>query len=206
MTDATPNPVSDLVPLRRAYVARCMAPTITHVAPEIFRLRYFTKCMDCAFCGDWCCSFGVDIDVENVARIVAYKPELEARIGIPADLWFTDELESHPEYPGGACRRTNTIAGKCVFHRRGGRGCHLHAFALEKGLDYHDLKPMLSTLFPLTFDDGVLDLMEEVEDRSLVCLGEGPTLYRGVRGELAYYFGSEFVGELDEIEAAHLCA
>jgi hypothetical protein len=79
----------------------------------------------------------------------------------------------------------------------------LHAFALEKGLDYHDLKPVLSTLFPLTFDDGVLHVMDEVEDRTLVCLGQGPTLYRGVRAELEYYFGPSFVEELDAIEAAH---
>lgn len=90
-----------------------------------------------------------------------------------------------------------------MFLNRRDRGCQLHAFALEKGLDYHDLKPVLSTLFPLTFDDGVLHVMDEVEDRSLVCLGSGPTLYRGVRAELAYYFGAALVAELDEIEAAH---
>lgn len=198
---ARPEPA--VVDLSRPYTARYGAPSIAQVVVDIFQLRYFTKCMSCTFCGDWCCSYGVDIDVENVARVMEHKAELEARLKVPSSEWFTGEREEHPDYPGGACLRTNTIDGKCVFLNRRDRGCQLHAFALEKGLDYHDLKPVLSTLFPLTFDDGVLHVMDEVEDRSLVCLGSGPTLYRGVRAELAYYFGAALVAELDEIEAAH---
>ena len=33
----------------------------------------------------------------------------------------------------------------------------IHRFCLEEGLDYHTLKPMVSILFPLTFEHGVLD-------------------------------------------------
>ena len=202
---AQPTPPSPLVvDLRRTYVARYGAPLISQVAVDIFQLRYFTKCMSCTFCNDWCCTHGVDIDVENVQRVLQHTSELEARLNIPAADWFTNEPpDKHPDYPGGACMRTNTRDGKCVFLNRQSRGCQLHAFAVEKGLDYHDLKPMLSTLFPLTFDDGALHVMDEVDDRSLVCLGQGPTLYRGVRPELEYYFGPSFVEELDEIEAAH---
>jgi hypothetical protein len=193
-----------IVDLRRSYTSRQGAPTISQVAVDVFQLRYFTKCMSCTFCNDWCCSHGVDIDLENVRRVLAHKTELEARLNLPVAQWFTDEPpDEHPDYPGGACLRTNTRDGKCVFLNRQARGCHLHAFALEKGIDYHELKPVLSTLFPLTFDEGVLHVMDEVEDRELVCLGAGPTLYRGVRAELAYYFGPEFVEELDEIEAAY---
>lgn len=200
---APPSPTL-IVDLRRTYTARYGAPLISQVAVDIFQLRYFTHCMSCTFCGDWCCSHGVDIDVENVARVLKHKDELEARLKVPASEWFVDEPpDEHPDYPGGACMRTNTRDGKCVFLNRQDRGCHLHAFALEKGLDYHDLKPVLSTMFPLTFDDGVLHVMDEVDDRSLVCLGQGPTLYRGVRSELECYFGPAFVEELDEVEAAY---
>ena len=202
MNIVSPAP-SPIVALRRAYRSRQGAPLIDQVALEIFELRYFTKCMSCTFCNDWCCSHGVDIDLENVQRVLGHKDELEARLKVPSSQWFTDEPpDPHPDYPGGACMRTNTRAGKCVFLNREARGCHLHAFAVEKGIDYHELKPVLSTLFPLTFDDGVLHVMDEVDDRSLVCLGEGPTLYRGVRSELEYYFGPAFVEELDVLEAA----
>jgi hypothetical protein len=78
----------------------------------------------------------------------------------------------------------------------------LHAFALERGLDYHEVKPMVSALFPVTFADGVLMASEEVEDGTLVCLDEGPTLYRGARAELLFYFGEALVAELDALEAA----
>src|SRR5262249_39257892 len=92
--------------------------------------------------------------------------------------------------------------GRCIFLSSAGRGCGLHAFALAKGLDYHDFKPVLLTLFPLSFDDGVLHVMDEVDDGTLVCLGEGPPLSRGARTEIEYYFGPSFVEELDDIEAA----
>jgi hypothetical protein len=56
---------------------------------------------------------------------------------------------------------------------------------------------MVSILFPVTFDYGVLGASSEAVDRSLVCAGSGPTLYEGTRGELAYYFGDALVPELD---------
>ncbi len=73
----------------------------------------------------------------------------------------------------------------------------LHALALDTNADYHALKPMVSSLFPVTFADGELLCSEELADASLVCAGEGPTAYEMARGELAYYFGDEMVAELD---------
>jgi hypothetical protein len=76
----------------------------------------------------------------------------------------------------------------------------LHSFALERGLDYHELKPMVSSLFPVTFDWGLLHPSNEISDRSLQCIDDGPTIYRGVRGEIEWYFGAPLVVELDEME------
>jgi hypothetical protein len=80
----------------------------------------------------------------------------------------------------------------------------IHSFALDNGLDYHDLKPMVSVLFPVTFDEGLLHPAAEIDDGSLQCAGDGPTLYRGVRSEIPWYFGHDLVAELDAIEAAVL--
>ena len=80
----------------------------------------------------------------------------------------------------------------------------LHSFALERGLDYHELKPMVSSLFPVTFDWGLLHPSNEIEDRSLQCVDDGPTLYQGVRGEIEWYFGVELVRELDALESGLL--
>ena len=60
---------------------------------------------------------------------------------------------------------------------------------------------MVSILFPVTFDYGLLHPSNEIEDRSLQCYGDGPTLYRGVRDEIAWYFGAGARRELDGMEA-----
>jgi hypothetical protein len=82
----------------------------------------------------------------------------------------------------------------------------LHRYAIEKGIDYHEVKPLMSSLFPLSFEGGdggcTLRAAGEVEDEELVCLDEGPTIYRGQRDELLHYFGQELVAELDAIEAS----
>jgi hypothetical protein len=78
----------------------------------------------------------------------------------------------------------------------------LHTYALSRGLDYHEVKPLVCSLFPVTFDGGLLHPSNEIEDRSLQCIDDGPTLYRGVRAEIAFYFGPALVAELDELELA----
>jgi hypothetical protein len=60
---------------------------------------------------------------------------------------------------------------------------------------------MVSILFPLTFNYGRLEPSSEVLDKSLVCAGEGPSLYDGVREELAYYFGDGLIAELDALKS-----
>ena len=103
--------------------------------------------------------------------------------------------------PGGATTRTRTEKGACVFLNRKGRGCLLHAWCLERGIEPRELKSMVDFLFPLTFDDGLLHPSEEADDGTLVCLDLGPSLYRGLRGELEYYFGGDFVKVLDGFES-----
>jgi hypothetical protein len=77
----------------------------------------------------------------------------------------------------------------------------LQSYALENGLDYHELKPMVASLFPVTFDGGLLHPSTEIADRSLQCIDDGPTLYEGVRSEIEWYFGPTLVAELDALEA-----
>lgn len=190
-----------VVALSRPHPSRHGAPVVERVDTVVFSRRYFTRCMECTYCADWCCQHGVDVDEENVARILARAAELEAFTGIARSRWFHDAPAPDPEFPGGGARRTRVEDGACVFLGRASRGCMLHAFALERGLDYHEVKPMVSALFPVTFAGGVLMASEEVEDGTLVCLDEGPTLYRGARAELRFYFGDALVAELDALEA-----
>jgi len=194
-----------VVRLSRDYTSVQGAPVIHSVNTDIFALRYFARCMACGFCNDQCCSYGVDIDSENAKRIMALGDDFAARVRVPRSGWFTDEETKDAEFPSGRYVRTRSKDGKCVFHS-GARGCVIHAYALEKGVDYHTLKPLVSTLFPTTFDYGVLGASGEVHDQSLVCGGEGQTIYQGTRDELAYYFGEAFVAELDTLAQQHALA
>ncbi|HWD29727.1 MAG TPA: hypothetical protein VG387_21325 [Rhizomicrobium sp.] len=186
-----------VVALARSYTCVQGAPVIHAVDTAIFELRYFAKCMDCGFCDDQCCSYGVDIDLGNVMRLAALGPDFSSRIAVPRSEWFTGEVLQDPEFPTGSYVRTQEKDGRCVFRNPNGRGCAIHGYALEKGIDYHDLKPMVSTLFPVTFNHGVLEASSEVKDKSLACAGAGPSVYEGARDELRYYFGDALVEELD---------
>lgn len=186
--------------LSKAYGGGLVAPWIDRVEMDIFRLRYYMACMQCTFCQDSCCQYGVDVDVLNVARIAAQADALEAFTGTPRESWFEPGVEADGEFPGGGSRRTQVKDGRCVFLDRRGRGCLLHAYSLQAGWAYQELKPLVSTLFPLTFDEGLLCPADEVSEKSLVCLGEGGTLYRGARNDLQWYFGPEFIAELDALE------
>ena len=190
-----PTPSPALIALSGPFASRYGAPTIASVEPDIFTLRYFTHCMACDFCNDSCCQHGVDVDIHHVEQILANADAIEAYTGIPRARWFKGERTEDPDMPGGASQRTAVENGTCVFLNRKGRGCMLHSFALERQSDYHDIKSMVDCLFPVTFYDQVLCASSDAADGDLICLNVGPTLYRGVRDELKYYFGEQMVAE-----------
>lgn len=190
-----------IVRLPRAFPSRDGVPAIARVDTRIFTHRYFTHCLQCGFCHDWCCSYGVDVELPRAEAILAHADALEAYTGIGRERWFEDEVESDADFPGGAARRTRVEDGACVFLRRNGRGCQIHAFCLERGIDYHQLKSIVDCLFPVTFAGDLLCAADEVIDGDLVCMDQGPSLFRGVEPELRHYFGDECVAALAAVEA-----
>ncbi len=158
--------------------------------------------MRCGFCADGCCQHGVDVSVLERDRILARADEIAPRVGVPAAEWFEPKLTRDGDFPGGAATRTRVVNDRCVFLSRESRGCVLHALSLDAGEDYHALKPMVSSLFPVTFGGETLFCSEELLDGTLICAGDGPTAYAMARGELEFYFGNELVAELDLMAAA----
>jgi hypothetical protein len=144
----------------------------------------------------------VDVAVVERDRILAHADLLEPIVGVPRADWFAAAMVPDEDFPGGAATRTSVVNGSCVFRRRDARGCALHGFALDRGDDYHAIKPMVSALFPVTFASGALLCSEELVDGSLICAGEGPTAYEMARGELEFYFGVALVAELDLLAGA----
>jgi hypothetical protein len=191
---------SAVLDLPHPFASRYGAPVIHGVEAGVFLRRYFTHCLQCTFCHDWCCQFGVDVDLVHHARLMEHAAGLEAVTGVPRDQWFDPDPDPDPEMPGGGSHRARVWNGACVFLDRRGRGCHIHAYAAARGIDYHDLKSIIDCLFPLTFGDGVLYAAEEVDDGDLVCLDQGPTIYRGLRDEVRYYFGDACIAALDNVE------
>lgn len=184
--------------MTRDYAARGGAPVIRRVDDAIFERRYFGFCLQCTFCHDSCCQHGVDVAITERDRILKYADALEPIVGAPRESWFVNGVTEDADFHGALATRTSVVNGGCVFLRRGARGCALHAFALDRGMDYHEIKPMVSALFPVTFGDGTLFCSEELLDDSLICAGDGPTAYDMARGELTWYFGPELVAELDD--------
>ena len=206
------------LPLSRAYTCRFGAPVLDRVDPRIFSLTYFAKCMDCTFCQDACCQYGADIEVPRIAALEKYQAELEAYLGVPRAEWFRDDpddvgIRPEGEYPGGAYTRTAVVdlpAGRsthsewaCVFLDPAGRGCRIHRFALERGIDVHEIKPLVCLLFPLSFEYAVLKPAYEFDVDDLICEGPGPNLYQSSRDDVLWYFGPELVDELDRLEREH---
>jgi hypothetical protein len=185
---------------RRFHTGDYEPPCIDRVDKRIFRITYYQDCMGCSFCGDKCCQYGVDVDLQNVARLENAPAELEQFVGRPRSEWFQDQVVLDAEYPGGGFRRTQVIDGRCVFLNRSGRGCLVHAWCLQQGIPYQQFKPLFSSLFPVTIDQGSLLPSCETLESSLICLGSGNSLYRGARADLAWYFGEELVRELDALE------
>lgn len=188
--------------LSQSYPCRYGAPVIAAVDPAIFSRQYFTHCLECSFCHDQCCSYGVDYDWRVRENLQKHADALETFSGVSRGRWFTGDTTPDESMPGGGSDRTAVENGACVFLNRGARGCQIHAYALAAGVDYHDLKSIVDCLFPLTWEGHELGLSEEVLDSSLICLDSGPTVYRGVREELRFYFGDGLVEELDRLEAA----
>lgn len=193
-----------LVALSREYPSIFKAPVLRQVDPRIFSLHYFRHCMTCGFCKDQCCSYGVDIDEENIARLRGLGDDFKTFVGVREEEWFGAEIFDDVEFPSGHHRHTRVRDGRCVFHDPRERGCKIHAWSLQKGLDYHLYKPMVSILFPLTFNYGLLEPSSEVTDGSLACSGDGASLYDGARDELRYFFGHALVGELDTLKTGFL--
>ncbi|HEX4561393.1 MAG TPA: hypothetical protein VH113_06125 [Gemmatimonadales bacterium] len=188
-------------PLSTSYACRYGVPILSAVDPTIFTRQYFTHCLECTFCHDACCVYGVDYDWRVRENLKAHAVALETLTGIPQHRWFAGAGTADESMPGGGSIRTATEDGACIFLNRESRGCRIHAYALSTGVDYHDLKSIVDCLFPLTWEGQDLVLSEEVLDSSLICLDTGPTVYRGVREELRFYFGDLLVAELDGLEA-----
>lgn len=189
-----------VINLKKKYKSIFGVPVLDKFETSIYKIHFYKNCLSCDFCNDICCSNGVDIDIENVKRIMEYGDKIENYIKKPKTEWFFSEFKIDNEFPGGQFTRTKVKDGFCVFINKNGRGCLIQKFCIDNNIDFHILKPIVSALFPITFDENLLHPAIQALDKSLICLNQGPSLYLSVRNEILYYFGVELVNELDYYE------
>jgi len=168
---------------------------IKEINQSLFIKKYLANCIGCSFCDDICCSYGCPADLVEVDRIISYADQLETIINIPSSSWFKNEITVNPDYPSGKVRYTKVYNNKCVFHKNGYRGCLLHSFCIEKGIDIHLLKPMVCCLFPVTWEKECLLASEFLEE--LPCKDSGISIFEAQKNELMFYLGGSFVTELE---------
>ena len=159
--------------------------------------------------GDACCQHGADVYPLDKQAILRRAGEVASVLRPerrdPA-AWFDEtDPQFDPDYPSGFVVRTATVdpddeSSGCVFlEHDGGRGCGLHRAAVINGFDPASVKPFVCRLYPLYLDAGELSLSSDF-DRYSCADGEGPSVYRLMRGTLAEMFGSDLVTRLDRLE------
>ncbi len=175
--------------LSQAYTCRGGAPVIDRVDTAIFFRTYFMDCMGCSYCHDSCCQYGADVEADVVPRVMARADEHRALHGRLARPMVArrqrDRLDDRPRVPrrpadadAGRGRRVRLPEPHCARVH----AAHLRARARASTTTRSSL--MVCSLFPVTFDGGLLHPSNEIEDRSLQCIDDGPTLYKGVRSEI----------------------
>jgi hypothetical protein len=186
-------------------------PRFRRVDPEIFLRRIVADCMAhrCRMHEedrellDACCQHGADVDTGERDRILEHAAQIRALLRPEARTvpWFDGEETVDPDFPSGRLVRTHLFRGGCVFLAHDGRGCAIHRASIERGWDFHGVKPHVCRLFPLSYDSQSILVSDDYPEYSCAHLPSAPTLYRNGRSTLAAIFGDDLIRALDVAEA-----
>ncbi|HVV85046.1 MAG TPA: hypothetical protein VHE35_18405 [Kofleriaceae bacterium] len=186
----------------RRVVADCMHHQCVMVADEGVPLATPRPLLEA------CCQYGADVDLTERDAILGHADQLRALLtpGAREAPWFTTEVQEDPDYPSGRHVRTATYQGGCVFLSHDRRGCAIHRAALEGGWDFHQVKPHICRLFPLSYEDDAFCLSDDYVDYDCADRPGAPSVYRVARETIAAVFGDALVAALDAAEAAVLAS
>ena len=188
-----------LVLLDKKYYHLYNEMAISQIDTRIFTIKYNGFCMSCNLCTDNCCKYGTKVDNISFKNIMKNAKLLESVMKIPQKDWFANEFIADEHYPGSKYVRTNLNEQSCVFFNKKKENCYIHELCFNLQIDYHELKPVVCCLFPLEFSHETLKPAIEFEDDDVRCIGGTLSLYDGVKDEVAYYFGTELVEELNSL-------
>ena len=134
-------------------------------------------------CGGACCVGGIWLDVLHVQKILDAEalvaPWLPAERRNP-DLWFSDEVVEHPDFPSGVGTATAVLprldgSGReaCVFALADHR-CALECAGMQAGMAWPGLKPFDCATYPVLRSEGELRRDTESARRGADCQGPRP--------------------------------
>lgn len=186
----------------RRVVADCMTHQCVMVADEGAPMPHPRPLLEA------CCQYGADVDLSERDAILGHAAQLRALLtpDAAAAPWFTTEVQTDPDYPSGQHVRSATFTRAdgttgCVFLAHDGRGCAIHRAALEGGWDFHQVKPHICRLFPMSYEDDTICISDDYEDYDCADAAGAPSLYRVARDTLAAVFGPDLIEALDRVEA-----
>lgn len=170
------------------------------VGDAVLQRRYASGC-SMANCRGGCCRGGVDVDLEERARILEHldviRGLMDAQQDSDPDHWFGAPF-GDPDFPSGRAVSTTVQRGTCVFSDARGL-CVLHkAEALQP--PGTALKPFYCRAYPLCIEEGVLVLDDKPCPGQTGCCGAADggdlTIFDVCRDELEHVLGAAGVGEL----------
>lgn len=188
-----------IIELKQTFNSRYGLPAVSKVETDIFTFKYYDKnCFDNNTCNDICCSEGVLMDIRSFEQLLKYKDKPEFK-HIDWDYYFKKDLLA----AGGLGCDSRVVNGTCAFRNTGGRGCLIHKFSLESGMDFRDIKFLYCCFFPADIFDGELLSYSNLLRRKgyLNCEGGNSTVYETSKNDIEYYFGQGLINELDNINA-----
>jgi hypothetical protein len=111
---------------------------------------------------------------------------------------------------------TPIVDGMCVFKNRNSRGCGIHSFCFEKGIDVRALKFFACCIFPVEVnkvqdETNILTVGYELrhEGFDIDCKFTGDsTVYECAREDIDYYFGKGLIDVIDDVKnqlLMHVC-
>jgi hypothetical protein len=166
---------------------------------QIFRARYGDKCAT-SRCNGVCCHNGVWVDVAERDTILRnadlVREHMEPGQDQNPQNWFDTKVWEHTDFPSGRALATHVSGGACTFLNSAKR-CVLQKASRNLPVS---LKPFFCYAFPVTIDDGRLELEEGYRPECCAPVGNGVLdAFEVCGGELKHVLGEEGASELKQL-------
>lgn len=147
---------------------------IIRIAENIYSHKGFSNkgCYE-SCCTDTCCRRGCDMDKETHDLILRHREAVEGLLGYRLESCFAGGWTGQTDFLGRDCVSTTVVNGTCAFHVASGKGCVLWQMVFRYNAPKR-IVPSTCRLYPLTWDNGELHLVDAIE-RECNCIDPGNT-------------------------------